>query len=170
MRTRAAVRVLVVAALALLLQSTIVLELRIAGEVPDVMLLLPIAAGLVAGPAEGAVVGFVGGMAADLLLPTPFGLTALVGTLVGFAVGGVTGDVTRRVRGFSSVVALAASAIAVMLYAVLGAVLGESQFLHVDLAAVVAVVALVNAVLAGPAVKVLRWALVPPAEHLAGRR
>lgn len=170
MTIRAVARVLVVIALTLLAQSTVVLELRIAGEVPDVMLLLPIAAGLVAGPAEGAAVGFVAGMAADLLLPTPFGMTALVATLVGFSVGVATGDVARRVRGFSTLVALAASAIAVMLYAVLGAVLGESQFLHVDLVAVVVLVAVVNAVLAGPAVKVLRWALLPPAERLAGRR
>ena len=31
--------------------------------------------------------GFVGGVVADLFLPTPFGLTALVGVLVGYALG-----------------------------------------------------------------------------------
>ena len=55
-------------------------------------------------------------------------------------------------------------------HAVLGAVLGEGQFLHVDLVAIVAVVSVVNALLAGPAVKVLRWALVAPTAYMAGRR
>ena len=172
MTLRSVVRIVVVAAVALLLQTTVVLDIRVAGAAPDVMLLLPVAAGLVAGPVEGAAVGFVAGLAADLLLPTPFGLTALVGTLVGFGVGAASGDAVRYVRGLATLVALAASAVAVMLYAVLGAVLGEAQFLHVDLVAVVAVVSVVNAVLAGPSVKVLRWALAPATEHAsaAGRR
>lgn len=171
MTARAVLRSLVVIALALLLQTTVVLDLRVAGAAPDVMFLLPIAAGLVGGPVEGATVGFAGGLAADLLLPTPFGLTALVGTLVGFGVGALAGDTVRHVRGFSSLAALVASAVAVMLYAVLGAVLGEEQFLHVDLVAVVAVVALVNTVLAGPSVRVLRWALSPSERAAAaGRR
>jgi hypothetical protein len=86
-------------------------------------------------------------------------------------VGAATGDTARHVRGFATLVALVASAVAVMLYAVLGAVLGQAQFLHVDLVAVVAVVSVVNAVLAGPSVRVLRWALVPSERApAAGRR
>lgn len=171
MAARAAVRMLVVIGVTLLLQTTVVLDIRIGGATPDVMYLLPIAAGLVAGPVEGSIVGFVAGLAADLLLPTPFGLTALVGTLVGFAAGGLTGNVARDIRGFSTLVALAGSAVAVMLYAVLGAIIGQDQFLHVDLAVVVPVVAVANAVLAGPAVVVCRWALSPAADRsqAAGR-
>ena len=172
MSARAVVRTLVVIALALLLQMTVLLDIRVGGATPDVMFLLPIAAGLVGGPIEGAGVGFAAGIAADLLVPTPFGLSALVGTLVGFAVGAVSGGIVRDVRGFASLVALAASTIAVILYAVLGAVLGETQFLHVDLALVVTVVAVANGVLAGPAVKILRWAFASPSDRVpaGGRR
>lgn len=161
MTSRVALRTILVVAIALLVQNTVVLELRIDGISPNIMYLLPIAAGLVGGPVEGAVVGFLGGLAADLLLPTPFGLTALVGTLVGFAVGAASGNVARQVRGLPSVVALVASVIAVMLYAVLGSVIGQSQFLHADLAVISLVVGVVNALLAGPAVWALRWALAP---------
>jgi rod shape-determining protein MreD len=164
---RAVVRTLVVVALALLLQTTVVLDIRIDGVSPDVMFLLPIAAGVVAGPVEGATVGFVAGIAADLLSPTPLGLTALVGTLIGFSVGAASGGFVREVRGLPTMVALVASAVAVMLYAVLGAVLGESQFLHVDLAVVVTLVAVANALLAGPAVRIMRWALAPSLERSA---
>jgi rod shape-determining protein MreD len=155
---RAVLRSVLVVVLVLLVQSTVVLNITIDGVHPDLMLLLPIAAGIAAGPEQGAVMGFVAGMAADLFLPTPFGLSALVGCLVGFAVGYSTGPMTREVWWFPAVVALAASAAWVMLYAVLGAVLGQVQFLEVDLVAVVAVVAVFNAVLAGPAVRLVAWA------------
>ncbi|HVC15351.1 MAG TPA: rod shape-determining protein MreD [Acidimicrobiales bacterium] len=168
MRGRALLRTLVVIALALLVQTTVVLDIRVGGAAPNVMLLLPIAAGVVAGPIEGAGVGFVAGLALDLLTPTPLGMAALVGTLVGFAVGAVSRGIVRELRGLPTLVALGASAVGVMLYAVLGAVLGESQFLHVDLAVVVAVVAIANALLAGPAVRILRWALVSAAERPVG--
>ncbi len=172
MSGRAVFRGLLVIAFALLVQMTVVLDVRVAGASPNVMFLLPIAAGVVAGPVEGAAVGFAAGIAADLLTPTPLGLSALVGTLVGFGVGAMSGSLVREVRGLPTLVALGASAVAVMLYAVLGAVLGESQFLHVDLAAVVTVVAVANALLTGPTVRLMRWALTPPAERSSagGRR
>lgn len=168
MTVRVVLRTLFVVALALLVQNTIVLELRVDGVAPDIMYLLPIAAGIVGGPVEGAVVGFLGGIAADLLLPTPFGLTALVGSLVGFGVGAASGDVVRQARGLPSAVALVTSVIAVMLYAVLGALTGQSQFLHANLAVIAVVVGVVNALLAGPAVRALRWALVPSGRATEG--
>jgi rod shape-determining protein MreD len=166
---RAVARTLVVVAMALLVQVTIVLDIRVGGASPEIMFLLPIAAGIVAGPVEGATVGFAAGIAADLLTPTPLGMTALVGTIVGFAVGAISGDIVREFRGLPTLVALLSSAAAVMLYAVLGAVLGESQFLHVDLAVVVTVVAVANAVLAGLAVRLMRWALMSQVERSASR-
>ncbi len=165
MSGRVVVRALLVVAVALLAQMTVVLEVRIGGASPDIMFLLPVAAGIVAGPVEGATMGFVAGMAADLLTPTPLGLSALVGTLIGYAVGAVSGDLVRDVRGLPTLVALGASALAVMLYAVLGALLGESQFLHVDLVTVVTVIAVTNALLAGLSVRVMRWALTASAER-----
>ncbi len=157
MSLRGLLRTVLVVVLALLVQSTAVLDLRVAGAHPDLMILLPIAAGIVAGPGEGAIMGFVAGIAADFLLPTPFGLSALVGCLIGYGVGYVTGSIAREVWWFPTLVALAASAVWVMLYAVLGAVLGQSQFLHVNLAAVLVVVAVCNGVLATPAVRLVAW-------------
>jgi len=171
---RAVGRSLLVVVLFLLVQSTIGVSISIDGAHPDIMWLLPIAAGVVGGPDEGALMGFLAGIAADLLLPTPFGLSALVGCLVGFGFGATTGSLTREVWWFPSLVALASSAAAVMLYAVLGAVLGQDQFLHVDLVAVVVVVALFNALLAPVAIRIERWVLRPRADgataSTAGRR
>ncbi len=161
---RSRFRLVLVVALFVVVQETVAVKLRIAGFHPELMLLVPIAAGMVTGPREGAIAGFLAGIAIDLLLPTPFGLTALVGCLTGVAVGRATGSLTREVRWVPMLVALAASAGAVMLYAVLGAVLGQEQFLRVNLAGLVLVVALVNAVLAPAAQRVVRWALGPGGE------
>lgn len=164
---RSAVRLVLVVALFVVVQETVAIKLRIAGIHPELMLLVPIAAGMAAGPREGAIAGFLAGIAIDLLLPTPFGLTALVGCLTGVAVGRVTGSLTREIRWFSVLVAFTASAGAVMLYAVLGAVLGQEQFLRIDLVALVLVVAVANAVLAPLGMRLVRWALGPAADPRA---
>jgi rod shape-determining protein MreD len=171
---RGVARTVLVVLVVLVVQSTVGLDIVIGGAHPDLMLLLPIAAGLALGPEDGAVMGFVAGLAADLILPTPLGLSALVGCLVGFGVGYSTRSVAAGIWWFNSSVALAASAAAVMLYAVLGAVLGQEQFLDVNLVAVVGVVATFNALLAPLAVRVVGWALRPSGEDsraaIAGSR
>jgi rod shape-determining protein MreD len=170
--TRVLTRSLAVLIVVTVVQFTVALDVRVGGAAPDLLYLLPIAAGMVAGTVEGAVVGFVAGLTVDLLSPGPLGLSALVLTLLGAAVGLATGSLARQVWWLSSLVALVASATAVMLYAVLGAVLGEDQFLHVGLLAVVLVVSMVNAALALPALRIERWALDDGAERVpaGGRR
>lgn len=161
MRVRSVGRLLLVLVVLLVLQDTVVLDIRIAGVHPDLVLLAPIALGISGGAEAGAVGGFVAGMAADLLLPTPFGLTALIGCLVGFAVGATTGSTTRELWFMPVLVAVAASAVGVIAYAALGAVLGQEQFLDANLPAIVAVVGVVNALLVLPAVRVAGWVLAP---------
>ena len=90
MTTRGTARAGLVVALFVMVQQTLMLDLRVGGVHPDIMILLPIVAGLVGGPSRGASMGFVAGLVADLFLPTPFGLSALVATLIGFAVGVAT--------------------------------------------------------------------------------
>jgi rod shape-determining protein MreD len=153
------VRVAVLIGAVVVLQGTLGLELRIAGAHPEVGWVLPICAGLVAGPEAGAVVGFVTGLATDLLVPTPFGLSALVACLLGFAAGRLATTLSDPGPAVVPLAAAAGSAVAAMLYAVLGAVLGQDQMLRVDLGAVVGVVGVTNAVVALPANRALRWAL-----------
>jgi rod shape-determining protein MreD len=147
----------------LLVQSVLVLQVRLGAAHPDIILLLPIVAGLSNGIESGAVMGFAAGLAEDLLLPTPFGLTALVGCIVGALCGvfaarrATLTDVTPW--WLAPGVALAASAAAVMLYAVFGALLGQEQMLRVDLVDIVIVVAVTNALLAYPTMALMKWAL-----------
>ncbi len=159
MSGRTLVRGGLVVVLFLTVQQTLVLELRIGGVHPDIMLLLPIAAGIVGGPVRGASMGFVAGLVSDLFLPTPFGLSALVGCLLGFGIGVATLALDRTASWLPPVAALAGSALYEVVYPVLGSVLGQPQMLHVGLARIVVLVSVTNAVLALPAMRLVSWAL-----------
>ena len=153
MNARDAAKVTLVVFLFITVQQTLMLEVRIGGVHPDIMILLPVAAGIVGGPGRGASMGFGSGLVADLFLPTPFGLSALV------AVGLATVALDRSSWWLPVVSAIFSSAVYVLVYALLGSILGEPQMLHVDLTRIVVLVAAVNAVLAVPAVRLVGWAL-----------
>lgn len=159
MTARESSRVVLAVVTFALVQYTLVLDLRLGNVHPDVMVLLPIMAGLVGGPATGASMGFGAGLVADLFLPTPFGLSALVGTLVGFAVGAATIALDRTSWWLPPTVALLGSAVYELSYAAVGSLLGQPQMLHADLVRIVVLVSVVNAVLALAARRMLSWSL-----------
>src|SRR4051794_5372975 len=70
------------------LQTALFADLDIFGAKAEIVLLMPIAAGIVGGPDRGAVVGFIAGLALDLVVHgTPTGFFALGYTLTGYIVG-----------------------------------------------------------------------------------
>jgi rod shape-determining protein MreD len=156
---RSTLRVALVALLLLVLQSTVLLSIRIGGAHPDIVWLLPITAALLAGPETGAVVGFWSGLAFDLVLPTPFGLGALVGCLLGYAVGAATAAVDKRAVWLKPVAAVIGGVGADMLFSVLGAIFGQQQMVQINFFSLFVVVALSSALLVIPVNRVMRWAL-----------
>lgn len=72
---------------ALLLQSTLFGQLTLLGVRPELVYLVTILFALLDGPAEGAIVGFVGGLLQDFLLNEPKGITALTLTVLGYTIG-----------------------------------------------------------------------------------
>jgi rod shape-determining protein MreD len=123
----------------------------------DLMLLVAIAAGLAAGPDRGAAIGFASGLAYDLLLQTPFGLSALSYALVAFLVGSLQDSVLRAAWWIPLATATAGSLLGVILYVVLGTMVGV-EFLGVSVAKVAIVVAVLNTVAAAPMIRAVRWA------------
>jgi rod shape-determining protein MreD len=158
---RATLRLALVVLLLLLLQSTVMLSIRFHGIHPDIVWLLPITAALLAGPETGAIVGFWSGLAFDLVLPTPFGLSALVGCIIGYSVGMAAGAVDRRASWLTPVAALFGSAAADMLFAVLGGILGQRQMVQIDFIGLGLVVAVSSAIVVVPVNRSMRWALFP---------
>ncbi|MHB1710239.1 MAG: rod shape-determining protein MreD [Acidimicrobiales bacterium] len=159
MTVRDAARVTLLVFFFVVVQQTLVLDIRIDGVHPDIMVLLPIAAGLVGGPGRGANMGFGSGLVADLFLPTPFGLSAFTGCLIGFAVGMATVALDRSSWWLPVLSGLGASALYEVLYPFLGSVLGQPQMLHAGVVGIVVVVSSCNALLAVVSVRMVGWAL-----------
>jgi rod shape-determining protein MreD len=84
---RRAVVLIAVIVTALLLQTTVFPELTLLGIKPELLYLVTVVFAVLRGPQEGALVGFVGGLAQDFMLNTPKGITALTLTILGYTVG-----------------------------------------------------------------------------------
>jgi rod shape-determining protein MreD len=159
MTARSLVRVAFVIFVVLMVQQTVMVALRVGGAHPDLLWLLPITAALLDGPETGAIVGFWAGLAFDLVLPTPFGLSALVGSLLGYITGVLTAAVDPRAAWLKPVAALTGSVAADMLFAVLGAILGQQQMVQVDFLTLFLVVGISSVILVLPVSRLMRWAL-----------
>lgn len=159
MTARSMVRVALVIFVVLMVQQTVMLALRVHGAHPDLLWLLPISAALLDGPETGAIVGFWAGLSFDLVLPTPFGLSALVGCLLGYVTGSLTAPVDPRAAWLKPVAALAGSIAADMLFAVLGAIFGQEQMVQIDFLSLFLVVGISSVVLMLPVNRLMRWAL-----------
>jgi rod shape-determining protein MreD len=149
-------RALLVLLVALILQATVLSDLRVAGALGDVMLVLVVAAGITGGPDRGVTYGFAFGLAYDLVLDTPFGLYALTYALVGWAVG-LAGAAVMRTSGWWPVgIAAAAAGVQVTLYTALGNLLGV-PYPFSDVPTIALVEAAWCAVLVLPAIRVMWW-------------
>ncbi len=143
-----------------ILHTAVFPQLRVFDVSADVLLLAAIASGVVAGPERGATMGFVAGLLADLLLQTPFGLSALTYCLIGWAVGSMQTRVLHATWWIPVLTAAAATAGGTLLFAALGAVVGQDQLVSMRLVPITGVTALWSAVLSPLFVRVFRWALV----------
>jgi rod shape-determining protein MreD len=152
-------RVTLFVVMAIIVQIAALARFRPVGVVPDLPVLVAIGGGMVGGPERGAVIGFSAGLAFDLFLETPFGLSALVFSIAGFAAGIVGQSIVRASRWIPVVAAAAASALAEVLFALTGAVVGAEGMVAPRLALVALVVAVINIVLAPLVLRSASWAL-----------
>jgi rod shape-determining protein MreD len=140
----------------LLLQVSVVADLPLFEAVGDLVLLTAIAAGSIGGPDRGATVGFVAGVSYDLLLDTPFGLSALTCVAAGYAAGRVGGWMHQPPWWFHVAASVAISAVAVVFSVIVARVLGLA-FSVDDVVRTALVVAMWSGVLILPARRVWRW-------------
>jgi rod shape-determining protein MreD len=157
-----AVRLGAVLLSAIVLQATLVADVRFVDVSVDLLLVIAIAAGLTGGPDRGAVIGFVAGLGMDLLLDTPFGLSALAYSLTGYLVGGLRDIVDHAAWWFPIPVAFGAGGLGLGIYVVGGDLAGEELSSAPGLWTIVAVVAVACAVLILPANRLLRWCYAGP--------
>jgi len=155
---------------ALVLQSTVFAQVKLAQAKPDLVYLVTIVLAYLEGPNSGAIAGFFGGMAEDFLLNLPKGITALTLTLVGYSVGAVRQYVVTPSPLIPVLVVGAATTVGIVFNQLVAFLLGQ---LHVGVVYVVKVALLTgiyNAVLtplvfpivrrvaeASRATRVFRW-------------
>jgi rod shape-determining protein MreD len=152
-----AVRTSLVLVVALTLQLGMASSITFFGVQGDLLLLIAISAGIAAGPDRGAAIGFGAGLAYDLMLQTPFGLSALTYALVAYLVGSLQDSVLRAAWWIPVATATAATILGVILYGVLGTVVGE-DFVGWDLVRIALLVAVLNTIAAPFVVRTMRWA------------
>lgn len=142
---------------ALVVQTAVLPQVTYRGRVLDVMLLLAVCAGLVGGPDRGAVIGFLAGAGTDLVVQTPFGMWALVGSVIGWCVGSVYGSYIvggRVMRQLTVGIALATGTAG---YVVLGRLIGQSFLGDVSLLPIVLTVAVGGMILSPLAMRAVAW-------------
>lgn len=157
--THLRVRLPIAVLLVLTLQTSLFDDLRFRGVHADAMLLFAVGAGIVAGAETGALVAFGVGLVADLFVQTPLGLSALAFALVAFAVGTLQGTLIRASWWITPATALFGSAAGVVVFALIGAVLGQTELVNGNVPLIVGTVAVMNAVLSIPVVRLAGWAL-----------
>jgi rod shape-determining protein MreD len=143
-------RVLAIAAIiitAVLLQSTVFAQLRLLGIRPELLFLVTILVALHEGPNEGAVVGFVCGLAQDLLLNQPKGITALTLTLLGYSVGMARQYIVSPSPLVPTIVVAVSTALGIAFYEVVSFLLGQFESTISYAVKVALLTALYNAVL-----------------------
>ena len=152
-------RVIGVHMVALLLQLTIFVEVRVVGVAPELPALIAVLAGLLGGAQRGPVIAFGAGLMWDVYLPTPLGLAAVSFALIAFGLGRITEDLFHDTRIQTGMLVFAGTAASVTVYAVLGEVIGQRGLLDDNLLTIVLVSSALNAVLSLAAAPAMRWAL-----------
>jgi rod shape-determining protein MreD len=163
-------RLLVLAAVlvvAVLVQSTVLARVRVAGVRPDLLVLAVVSVAAATDATTGAAFGFVAGLVADLLFDLPVGVSALVWTAAGFAVGAVRVYLTSHRPLVHLVLAGAASLASVWCCGLLLRVLDLSSWAAVARAG--PLVALGNLLLT-PFVSPVVWALAERVPARPARR
>ncbi|MFF8383417.1 rod shape-determining protein MreD [Streptomyces kanasensis] len=125
---------------ALVVQVSVLARLQLPGAVPDLVLLTVLALALVYGHVSGALIGFGAGLLADLAPPADHavGRYALVLCVIGY-VAGLTKPENGQPRSAAGpmVMVVAAAVGSTLLYAGVGALVGDTGARHVGLVSLI---------------------------------
>lgn len=161
--TRAARALFVVLTIAVV-QTAVMPHARVAGVVPELGLVATAAIAYRLGPEAGAVFGFTAGLALDLFLSTPLGLSALAWGLSGYVIGILQSGLLRTAWWVAPLLGLVGGVLGGLLFVGIGALVGQDQLWALHSARIVGLAALYDGLVA-PVV----FPLVLSAVRSAGR-
>ncbi|MET8947345.1 rod shape-determining protein MreD [Streptomyces sp. NPDC004542] len=136
---------------ALVVQVSVLARLHLPGAVPDLLLLTVLGLAIVYGHVGGALVGFGAGLLADLAPPADHaaGRYALVLCVIGYFAGLIKPENGRLKSATGPMVVVVAAAIgSTLLYAGVGALVGDTAARHVGLAGLLTTAAVYDLLLA----------------------
>lgn len=153
------VRLLLISFLALPVQTTFFADVRFSGVAVQVMLGLAVSAGVVGGPENGALAGFIFGLMFDLVLSSPLGLLAFVYGLAGWIAGAVYSRTVSNPWWLNVIAVGVVSAIATTAQPVFANWVGVEGWISLSLIEIVIVVSIANMLLSFATLPLMRWAL-----------
>jgi rod shape-determining protein MreD len=140
------------------LQTTLFTHLRIDGVAPDIGLVAVLAVAYEDGPDTGAIFGFIMGLAIDLFLTTPLGLSAMSFAITGYAVGVFQSNLVRTTPWLPPLLGGLGGLFGGLVFITVGAVIGQPGFLSMESLKVVLIAACYDAVIAPLVFPVVRRA------------
>lgn len=145
---------------ALMIQVSVLARLQLPGAVPDLLLLTVLGLALVYGHLAGAFIGFGAGLLADLAPPADHaaGRYALVLCVIGYLAGLVRPE-SGRIKSLTAplLVVVGAAIGSTLLYAGVGALVGDTAARHVGLGGLLFTATVYDLVLAPFAVPFVMW-------------
>ncbi|GAA4768327.1 MULTISPECIES: rod shape-determining protein MreD [Streptomyces] len=146
---------------ALVVQVTVLARLQLPGAVPDLLLLTVLGLAMVYGHVAGAFIGFGAGLLADLAPPADHaaGRYALVLCVIGYLAGLVRPENGQPLRSAAGpmLVVVAAAVGSTLLYAGVGALVGDTAARHVGLGGLLFTAAVYDLLLAPFTVPLIMW-------------
>jgi rod shape-determining protein MreD len=142
------IRLGLVVLVCVVLQTTLFTHLQVDGVAPDLGLVAVLAVAYEDGADTGAIYGFVMGLAIDLFLTTPLGLSALAFAVTGYAVGVFQAGVVRTTPWLAPILGFVGGLFGGLVFITAGAVVGQSDMLSFDSLRIVIIAAAYDAVLA----------------------
>jgi rod shape-determining protein MreD len=156
------VRLAVVIVVSVVLQTTLFTHLRVDGVAPELGLVCVLAVAYEDGANTGAVFGFVMGLAMDLFLTTPLGLSAMSYAITGYAVGVFQAGIVRTSPWLAPMLGGAGGLFGGVVFISVGAVVGQEGFLSVASLKTVLIAALLDALIAPIVFPIVRRAAREP--------
>lgn len=142
----------------LVLQTTVFTHLRVFGAAPDLCLVGAIAMGYEEGPIPGAIFGFAAGLATDLFLSTPVGLSALAFALTGYGVGLFQSGLIRESKGIELVLGGVGGLVGNFIYLLVGGLAGHDELFALHQIQILIVASLYDVLAAIVVFPFVRWA------------
>ncbi|NNN21364.1 MAG: rod shape-determining protein MreD [Acidimicrobiales bacterium] len=155
---------------AVIIQDCFIDVIKIQNVHGDIFPLIVFCTAVVAGSELGIIIGFVAGLGADLLQPTPFGITALVLVFLGYGIGEIFNS-SSKYSWFALGGGLSLACVfSEVVWALLGDLLGVSDILNGRLISIVAVTVAINLLLLIPFMRLISWSLTGTSFPWGGTR